>query len=111
MSAAHYKLDNLIAIVDRNRFQVDGPTEEIMAIDPLPEKWRAFGWNVIEIDGHNMNEILESLKRADKMRGKPTVIIAYTIKGKGVSFVEGNNEYHGKALSKEELSLALQELE
>jgi len=111
MSAAHYKLDNLIAIVDRNRFQVDGPTEEIMAIDPLLDKWKAFGWNVEEIDGHDMNEILESLKRADKMRGKPTVIIAHTIKGKGVSFVEGNNEYHGKALSKEELRLALQELE
>ena len=110
MSAAHYKLDNLIAIIDRNKFQVDGPTEEIMAVDPLPDKWMAFGWNEIEIDGHDMREILESLKQAKEMKGKPTAIIAYTVKGKGVSFIEGNNRYHGKALSKEELSLALQEL-
>jgi len=110
MSAAHYKLDNLIAIIDRNKFQVDGPTEEIMAVDPLPDKWMAFGWNEIEIDGHDMREILESLKQANKMKDKPTAIIAYTVKGKGVSFIEGNNRYHGKALSKEELSLALQEL-
>ena len=110
MSAAHYKLDNLTAIIDRNKFQVDGPTEEIMAVDPLPDKWMAFGWNEIEIDGHDMREILESLKQANKMKDKPTAIIAYTVKGKGVSFIEGNNRYHGKALSKEELSLALQEL-
>ena len=110
MSAAHYELDNLTAIIDRNKFQVDGPTEEIMAVDPLPDKWMAFGWNEMEIDGHDMREILESLKQANKMKGKPTAIIAYTVKGKGVSFIEGNNRYHGKALSKEELSLALQEL-
>jgi len=110
MSAAHYELDNLTAIIDRNKFQVDGPTEEIMAVDPLPDKWMAFGWNEMEIDGHDMREILESLKQAKKMKGKPTAIIAYTVKGKGVSFIEGNNRYHGKALSKEELSLALQEL-
>jgi transketolase len=110
MSAAHYELDNLTAIIDRNKFQVDGPTEEIMAVDPLPDKWMAFGWNEIEIDGHDMREILESLKQAKKMKGKPTAIIAHTTKGKGVSFIEGNNRYHGKALSKEELSLALQEL-
>ena len=110
MSAAHYKLDNLIAIIDRNKFQVDGPTEEIMAVDPLPDKWMSFGWNEMEIDGHDMREILESLKQAKKMKGKPTAIIAHTTKGKGVSFIEGNNRYHGKALSKEELSLALQEL-
>jgi len=110
MSAAHYKLDNLTAIIDRNKFQVDGPTEEIMAVDPLPDKWMAFGWNEMEIDGHDMREILESLKQAKEMKGKPTAIIAHTVKGKGVSFIEGNNRYHGKALSKEELSLALQEL-
>jgi len=110
MSAAHYELDNLTAIIDRNKFQVDGPTEEIMAVDPLPDKWMSFGWNEMEIDGHDMREILESLKQAKKMKGKPTAIIAYTVKGKGISFIEGNNRYHGKALSKEELSLALQEL-
>ncbi|MDH5770744.1 MAG: transketolase [Candidatus Bathyarchaeota archaeon] len=110
MAAAHYKLDNITAIVDRNYFQVDGPTEEIMALNPLSDKWRAFGWNVMEIDGHNMREILVSLDEAVKMKGKPTVIIANTIKGKGVSFVEGDNKYHGKALSEEELALALKEL-
>jgi len=110
MAAAHYKLDNITAIVDRNHFQVDGPTEEIMALNPLSDKWRAFGWNVMEIDGHNMREILVSLDEAVKMKGKPTVIIANTIKGKGVSFVEGDNKYHGKALSEEELALALKEL-
>lgn len=110
MAAAHYKLDNITAVVDRNYFQVDGPTEEIMALNPLSDKWRAFGWNVMEIDGHNMREILVSLDEAVKMKGKPTVIIANTIKGKGVSFVEGDNKYHGKALSEEELALALKEL-
>jgi len=110
MAAAHYKLDNITAVVDRNHFQVDGPTEEIMALNPLSDKWRAFGWNVMEIDGHNMREILVSLDEAVKMKGKPTIIIANTIKGKGVSFVEGDNKYHGKALSEEELALALKEL-
>ena len=110
MAAAHYKLDNITAIVDRNYFQVDGPTEEIMALNPLSDKWRAFGWNVMEIDGHNMREILVSLDEAVKAKDKPTVIIANTIKGKGVSFVEDDNKYHGKALSEEELALALKEL-
>ena len=110
MAAAKYKLDNLTAILDRNRLQLDGATEEICPLDPLPDKWRAFGWNVMEIDGHNMREILDSLDEAEKVKGKPTIIIAHTIKGKGVSFMEGENKYHGKALSKDELERALEEL-
>ena len=95
MSAAHYKLDNLVAIVDRNYLQIDGPTEEVMRLEPLADKWRAFGWNVREIDGHNMSEILASLDEAEKIKGRPTVIIARTTKGKGVSYAEGVAGYHG----------------
>ena len=95
MSAAHYKLDNLVAIVDRNYLQIDGPTEEVMRLEPLADKWRAFGWNVREIDGHNMSEILASLDEAEKTKGRPTVIIARTTKGKGVSYAEDVAGYHG----------------
>jgi len=110
MSAVRYELDNLTVVLDRNYFQLDGPTEEIIPLNPLPDKWRAFGWNVVEIDGHNMREILDSLDEACEVKGKPTVIIAHTIKGKGVSFMEGENKYHGKALTEEELARALEEL-
>jgi len=110
MSAVRYKLDNLTVILDRNYFQLDGPTEEIIPLNPLPDKWQAFGWNVMEIDGHNMWDILDSLDEACEVKGKPTIIIAHTIKGKGVSFVEGENKYHGKALTEEELARALEEL-
>ena len=95
MSAAHYKLDNLVAIVDRNDLQIDGSTEEVMKLEPLADKWRAFGWNVIQVDGHNMAEILTCLDEAEKTKQKPTVIIARTTKGKGVSFAEGVVGYHG----------------
>ncbi len=110
MTAAKYGLDNLTAILDRNRLQLDGATEDICPLDPLPNKWRAFGWNVVEIDGHDMREILGSLDEAEKVRGKPTIIIANTVKGKGVSFMEDQVKYHGTALSKEELERALEEL-
>jgi len=110
MTAAKYGLDNLTAVLDRNRLQLDGATEDICPLDPLSNKWRAFGWNVMEIDGHNMGEILGSLDEAEKVRGKPTMIIAHTVKGKGVSFMEDQVKYHGTALSKEELELALEEL-
>ena len=95
MCASHYKLDNLIAIVDRNNLQIDGPTKEIMCLEYLSAKWQAFGWHTIEIDGHNMSQILSSLDEAEKIKNKPTVIIAHTIKGKGVSFAEGVVGYHG----------------
>ena len=111
MSAAHYSLDNLLAIVDYNGLQLDGPVDEIMSLEPLAEKWSAFGWHVIEIDGHNVRQILDALDFAERIKGKPTVIIAHTIKGKGVSFMEGKVEFHGKPLTEEQLKPALKELE
>ena len=110
MLASHYKLDNLIAIVDRNGLQIDGLTEKIMRLEPLARKWAAFGWHVIEIDGHNIREIQAAFESAGKTRGRPTVIIAHTFKGKGVSFMEWIGSFHGKALTKEELEKALREL-
>lgn len=110
MTASHYKLDNLCAVVDNNGLQIDGPVEEVMRIAPLHEKWTAFGWYVIEIDGHKMEEILDALDKAENTKGKPTVIIAHTVKGKGVSFFEGKVEYHGIAPTEEELEKALKEL-
>ena len=95
MCAAHYKLDNLVAIVDRNRLQIDGPTKKIMCLEDLSAKWQAFGWNTLEIDGHNMSQILSALDDAEKVKDKPTVIIAHTVKGKGVSFTENQVSYHG----------------
>ena len=95
MSAAHYQLDNLIAIVDRNRLQIDGPTEEVMRLEDLADKWQSFGWQVLEMDGHNMKEILATLDKAIKIKGKPIVIIAHTVKGKEVSFAENVVGYHG----------------
>jgi len=110
MSAPHYKLDNLTAILDRNELQIDGATECIMRLEPLEEKWKAFGWNTIVIDGHEMKQILEALDLVENVKGKPTIIIAKTVKGKGVSFMENKLEYHGRSLTEEELTRALEEL-
>lgn len=110
MAANKYKLDNLTAICDFNRVQLDGSIEEIMPLDPLSEKWKAFNWNVVEIDGHNMQEILDALDKARQVKDKPTIIVAHTIKGKGISFMEGKFEWHGKAPNKEEYEIALEEL-
>lgn len=111
MSAAHFKLDNLCAMVDANGVQLDGPVADIMGVEPLVDKWRAFGWHVIEIDGHDFNRILAAYGEAEKTAGKPTAIIARTVKGKGVSFMENRAEWHGKAPNDEELRAALAELE
>ncbi|MBM3154013.1 MAG: transketolase [Chloroflexi bacterium] len=111
MFAAHHKVDNLTAIIDYNAIQLDGRVCDIMGLEPLAEKWHAFNWHVLEIDGHNMNQILEALKKARDFKGKPTVIVAHTIKGKGVSFMENNVDFHGKAPSAQELETALKELE
>lgn len=111
MSAAHYKLDNLCAILDRNRLQIDGKVEDVMSIEPIADKWRAFGWNVIETDGHDITKLLSAMNEAEKVKGRPTMIIAHTIKGKGVSIFEGKVEYHGIAPTKDELEIALKELE
>lgn len=110
MAAAHYKLDNLIAILDRNKMQLDGPTEQIMSLEPIADKWKAFGWHVLEIDGHNFKEILTALDEANEVKGKPTIIIAHTIKGKGVSFMEGAVGFHGKAPDRKEFHQAMKEL-
>ena len=111
MTAAHYKLDNLCAIVDLNGLQIDGPVSKVKAIEPVASKWAAFGWNFIDIDGHDMKEILDALDEAETVKGKPSVILAHTIKGKGVSFFEGKVEYHGMAPTPEELEKALKEME
>ena len=95
MCASHYKLDNLIAIVDRNNLQIDGPTKDVMSLEPLLAKWQAFGWHTLEIDGHNMSQILSALDETEKTKDKPTVIIAHTVKGKRVSFTENQVGYHG----------------
>ena len=110
MQAAHRKLDNLIAIIDRNRLQIDGCTENVMALDNLNDKLKAFNWEVLEIDGHNSDEIYEAVEKAKSCK-KPCAIIANTTKGKGCSFMENKAEWHGKAPNEEELKLALKELE
>jgi transketolase len=110
MTASHYKLNNLVCIIDRNKFQLDGSTEKIKSVEPIAEKWKAFGWNVIEIDAHNFKEILSAFKRSDKQRKKPTVIIANSVKGKGISFMENDNYYHHITLQRHELMKALKEL-
>lgn len=110
MQAAHRNLDNLIAIVDRNKLQIDGCTENVMALGDVSEKIKAFGWNAIEIDGHNIEEIYSAVEKA-KESDKPFAIIARTIKGKGVSFMENQAGWHGKAPNDEQLELALKELE
>ena len=110
MSAAFYKVDNLVAVVDRNKLQLDGPTEQIMSLEPLSDKWKSFGWHVIEINGHDFKEILKAFEDAKEVKGKPTVIIAHTVKGKGVSFMEGAVGFHGKAPNKEQHDQAMKEL-
>ncbi|MBI5000628.1 MAG: transketolase [Euryarchaeota archaeon] len=110
MSASFFKLDNLVAIVDRNKLQLDGPTEQIMSIEPLIDKWKAFGWHALEIDGHDFKEILGAFENASQTKGRSTVIIAHTLKGKGVSFMEGAVAFHGKAPNKEQHAQAMKEL-
>lgn len=111
MAAAHYKCDNLCAVLDYNGFQIDGKTCDVMDLEPLAGKWQAFGWNTIEINGHNMKEILTAYEQARAFKGKPSIIIARTVKGKGVSFMENVCDFHGRAPTKEETEKALKELE
>jgi transketolase len=111
MAAPHLKLNNLCAIVDDNGLQIDGETEKIMNIRPLAKKYAAFGWNVIEIDGHNLDEVDKAYGAAKAETGKPTAIIAKTVKGKGVSFMENLAEWHGKAPSKELVAKAVEEID
>jgi transketolase len=111
LSAAQFKLDNLTAVVDYNCIQLSGWTCDIMTLEPFTEKWQAFGWHTIDIDGHDFSQILPAFQEAEKTKGKPTVIIARTVKGKGVSFMENNVTFHGKAPTREEAEKALKELE
>lgn len=110
MAGPNYELDTLTAIVDFNRYQLDGAVEDIQSLEPFADKWKAFGWNVLEIDGHDMAAVLEALHTAVGHRGQPTCIIATTVKGKGVTFMEHNNEFHGKAPNSEQLEVALTQL-
>jgi transketolase len=110
MSASHYKVTNLITILDYNKVQLMGPVSKIMEVSPVRDKWQSFGWNVIEIDGHDIEEIINSIEKAKNYKEKPTLIIAHTIKGKGVSFMEGKCEWHGKVPCQEELEIALKEI-
>ena len=110
MAAGHHGFDNLIAIIDYNKFQLDGATADILGIEPLAAKWQAMGWQTREIDGHDLAQVLDALHWAQQAGG-PACIIAHTVKGKGVSFMEGENAYHGVAPSDEELPRALAELE
>jgi transketolase len=111
MAASRYKLDSITGIVDRNRFQATGSTKEIFEIPDLHEKWRAFGWNVLSVDGHDVGAILDVLDEAAAKKGVPTVIVAETIKGKGVSFAENTSAFHNAAMTQEQYDKALHEIE
>ncbi len=111
MAASFHKVDNLVAIVDYNGIQLDGFVKDIMEIAPVAEKWRAFGWHTIEIDGHDWAAIHDALHEAENTKGRPTCIVAHTIKGKGVSFMENNPKFHGMAPTPAEMELALKELQ
>lgn len=111
MFAAHYKLDNLCLIVDNNGLQIDGKVKDVMNVMPYASKFKAFGWNVVSIDGHNIEEILDAFEKARNTKNKPTVIVAKTVKGKGVSFMENQAGWHGKAPNEEQYNQAKAELE
>ena len=110
MFAAHYKLDNLCMIIDNNGLQIDGRVSDVMNVMPYESKLEAFGWNVITIDGHNIAQILDAFAKAKEVKGKPTAIVAKTIKGKGVSFMEDQASWHGKAPNEEQYNIAISEL-
>ncbi len=110
MAASHYRLDNLCAVLDSNGFQIDGSIQEVMGLEPIAAKWQAFGWQTIDIDGHNISQILKAYHQAETVKEKPTIIIARTIKGKGVSFMEDTAAWHGKTPNKEQTVQALKEI-
>lgn len=110
MTASHYQLDNLCLIIDNNNLQIDGKVSEVMSVYPIDEKFRSFGFETINVDGHNIQELISAFEQAKKVKGKPTAIIANTIKGKGVSFMENEADWHGKAPNEEQYKQAMQEL-
>lgn len=111
MSAAHYKLSRLIAVVDRNKLQIDGPTEKVMRLEPLADKWRSFGWNVLDADGNNIEEFIHAVKSTEVISDRPSVIIANTLMGKGITGIENNHKWHGKVPSQNEADVFIKELE
>jgi len=111
MTSAHYRLDSLTAIIDRNDLQAQGATEDRKRLEPLAAKWAAFGWHVLEVDGHDLRALCDALDQATATRGRPTAIIARTVKGKGVSFLEGRFQYHNASLTADQIARALAELE
>jgi transketolase len=110
LTSAHQKIDNLVAIIDANKIQIEGFTKDIKNIEPIAEKFHSFGWHAIEIDGHDLTQIQNALDEARRTKGKPTVIVAHTFKGMGVSFTKDKNEYHGRALTDDEMKRAMAEL-
>lgn len=111
MAASHYRLGNLVALIDNNGLQIDGPLHEVMSVEPIGDKFRAFGWETCEIDGHDIGAILRTLNEARQVKDRPFAIVARTIKGKGCSFMEGQVDWHGKAPTQEELERALLEFD
>jgi len=111
MSGAFHKLDNVVVITDYNGIQLDGFVKDIMDVAPLADKWRAFGWHTIELDGHDLGALRKAFQEAEATKGKPTSIVAHTVKGKGVSFMENNPKFHGTAPNAEEVKIALKELQ
>jgi len=111
MTASHYKLDNICGIIDFNRLQIDGFCCEVKDIGVHRHKWESFGWNVMEVNGHDIKELIDAFNEAEKFKGKPTIVIAHTIKGKGVSFIENKAEWHGIAPKKDEYERAIVELD
>jgi len=110
MAASHYQIDNVCGILDFNKLQIDGRVLEVMSIAPVADKWKSFGWEVMEVDGHDFSQILPALDRCEEVKGRPSLVIAHTTKGKGVSFMENEVKYHGVAPTPEELERALKEL-
>lgn len=110
MAAAHFKADNLVAILDYNKYQETGPISREMTLEPLVEKWRSFGWHVVEADGHDVADLLAKFEAVRAVKGRPAIIIAHTVKGKGVSFVEADFTFHGRALTREQAVLAREEI-
>jgi transketolase len=110
MAAAHYKVDRIIAFVDYNKMQIDGLNKDVMNLEPFTDKWRAFGWYVIEIDGNDFTQVFSAIESAKKILNQPKMIIAHTVKGKGVSYMENNVDFHGKAPNEQEITQALKEL-
>jgi transketolase len=110
MAAAHFKTDRLTAILDYNKYQETGPISREMGLEPLAEKWRSFGWHVAEVDGHDIGALIRALESLQAVRGKPSILIAHTVKGKGVSFVEADYTFHGRALTPEQAAKAREEI-